>query len=60
MKYVFLFCGTTANQADFHAALGELLGALGREEQARAARLRALDLTHNHAERSLLERRLFQ
>jgi RNA polymerase sigma factor (sigma-70 family) len=44
----------------FHATRGELLSAVGRREHARAARLRALDLTHNRAERSLLERRLFQ
>lgn len=44
----------------FHATRGELLAEVGRREQARAARLRALELTQNRAERSLLERRLFQ
>lgn len=44
----------------FHAARGELLSEVGSLDQARAARLRALDLTQNRAERSLLERRLFR
>ncbi|MBO0684418.1 MAG: RNA polymerase sigma factor [Candidatus Dormibacteraeota bacterium] len=44
----------------FHAARGELLHDLGRREQARAAQLRALELTQNTAERALLERRLFR
>ena len=43
----------------FHAARGEMLDALGRDDEARAARMRALDLTRNTAERSLLRRRLF-
>jgi RNA polymerase sigma-70 factor (ECF subfamily) len=42
----------------FHAIRGELLVELGRREQARAAELRALALTGNRAERSLLEQRL--
>lgn len=42
-----------------HATRGELLSELGRREQARAEQLRALDLTENPAERSLLQRRLF-
>ena len=42
----------------FHATRAELLLELGRREQARAAELRALALTGNSAERSLLERRL--
>ena len=42
----------------FHATRAELLLELGRREQARAAELRALGLTVNRAERSLLERRL--
>ena len=41
-----------------HAARGDVLGRLGRAEEARSARLRALELTQNPAERSLLERRL--
>ncbi len=43
----------------YHAARGEMLHELGRREQARAAQLRALDLTQNTAERALLQRRLF-
>jgi RNA polymerase sigma-70 factor (ECF subfamily) len=43
----------------FHAARGEVLSELGRREQARAAHLTALGLTHNPAERSMLEKRLF-
>jgi len=43
----------------FHAARGELLNEVGRREQARAAQLRALNLTDNPAERSLLRQRLF-
>jgi predicted RNA polymerase sigma factor len=43
----------------FHATHGQLLHDLGQREQARAAELRALDLTNNRAERALLERRLF-
>ncbi len=42
----------------FHAIRGELLLELGRREQARAAELKALTLTGNRAERSLLRRRL--
>lgn len=44
----------------FHAARGELLNELGRREQARAAQLRALDLTNNRAEQFLLRQRLFR
>jgi predicted RNA polymerase sigma factor len=42
----------------YHAARGELLSEMGREEQSRAARLHALGLTHNQAERALLRRML--
>ena len=42
----------------FHAIRGELLLNLGQREQARSAELRALGLTGNQAERSLLQRRL--
>jgi RNA polymerase sigma-70 factor (ECF subfamily) len=42
----------------FHATRAELLLELGRREQSRAAELRAIGLTANRAERSLLERRL--
>ncbi len=41
-----------------HATRGELLRRLGRDEQARKAYQRALTLTHDDAERRLLERRL--
>ena len=44
----------------FHAARGELLNEVGRRQEARAAQLRALDLTDNPAERSLLQQRLFR
>jgi predicted RNA polymerase sigma factor len=44
----------------FHAIRGELLLDLGRREQARAADLRALALTNNHAEQALLTRRLLE
>jgi RNA polymerase sigma factor (sigma-70 family) len=42
----------------FHATRAELLLEHGRREQSRAAELRAISLTANPAERSLLERRL--
>jgi RNA polymerase sigma factor (sigma-70 family) len=42
----------------FHAIHAQLLLDQGRHEQARAAELRALALTHNRAERSLLRQRL--
>ena len=42
----------------FHAIHGELLLELGRCEQAQAAELRALALTGNRAEQSLLQQRL--
>jgi RNA polymerase sigma-70 factor, ECF subfamily len=40
-----------------HAARGELLGRLGRVDEARAAYERALALVHDDAERRLLERK---
>ena len=43
----------------FHAARGELLSQLGRLTEARAAQGRALALTRNQAEVSLLNQRLF-
>jgi RNA polymerase sigma-70 factor (ECF subfamily) len=43
----------------YHAAVGKMLTELGSREQARAAQLRALDLTGNPAEQALLRRRLF-
>ncbi len=42
----------------FHATRGELLRALDRPDDARAADERALELTDNPGERALLERRL--
>ena len=42
----------------FHATRAELLRDLGRDDEARAALTRALDLTSNPAERALLQRRL--
>jgi len=42
----------------FHATRAELLRALGRPDDARAADARALELTDNPGERALLERRL--
>jgi RNA polymerase sigma factor (sigma-70 family) len=42
----------------FHAVRGELLVELGRRDQARAAEIRALALTANRAEQSLLRQRL--
>ena len=44
----------------FHAIRGQLLLELSEREQARAAALRALELTQNRAERSLLARRLME
>lgn len=44
----------------YHAIRGELLLELSQHEQARAAALRALELTHNPAEQSLLMRRLLE
>ena len=42
----------------FHATRAELLDELGEKVLAREARLRALELSSNPAERSLLERKL--
>ena len=42
----------------YHATRGDLLRDLGRPDEARTAHLRALALTENPAERSLLERKL--
>jgi RNA polymerase sigma factor (sigma-70 family) len=44
----------------FHAARAEVLQGLGRREEARLGRERALELARNTAERALLERRLFE
>ena len=43
----------------YHATRGELLLEMGERAQARAAQIRALELTKNDAERSLLRGRLF-
>jgi RNA polymerase sigma-70 factor (ECF subfamily) len=50
--------GQLADYHLFHATRAELLRALGRSEEGREADLRALDLTHNPAERALLRDRL--
>ena len=42
----------------YHATRAELLRALGRPDEARAADRRALELTENPAERALLAARL--
>lgn len=42
----------------FHAARADLLDRVGENVLARSARLRALELCQNPAERSLLERKL--
>jgi RNA polymerase sigma-70 factor (ECF subfamily) len=42
----------------FHSTRAELLERIGEEQLARQARLRALELSQNPAERSLLERKL--
>jgi len=42
----------------FHAARADLLGRLGRTDAALAANRRALELTDNSAERTLLEQRI--
>jgi RNA polymerase sigma-70 factor (ECF subfamily) len=42
----------------YHASRGDMLERLGRHEEARAAHRRALQMTANPAERSLLERKL--
>ncbi|HSD79191.1 MAG TPA: hypothetical protein VLB47_00970 [Solirubrobacteraceae bacterium] len=47
-----------ADEPWLHATRGELLGALGRTDDARDACRRALALVHGDAERRLLERRL--
>ncbi len=44
----------------FHATRAELLLELSHREQARAAALRALELTQNRAEQALLSRRLLE
>lgn len=44
----------------FHATRAEFLLELGKREQARASALRALGLTQNRAEQSLLTRRLLE
>jgi predicted RNA polymerase sigma factor len=44
----------------FHAIRSELLLELSQREQASASALRALELTHNRAEQSLLTRRLLE
>ncbi|WP_374454132.1 RNA polymerase sigma factor [Nocardioides sp.] len=50
--------GPLAGYHLFHATRAQLLGAVGRDEDAEAANRRALELTENDAERRLLTRRL--
>jgi RNA polymerase sigma-70 factor (ECF subfamily) len=50
--------GPLAGYHLFHATRAQLLGAVGRDEDAEAANRRALELTANDAERRLLTRRL--
>ncbi len=52
--------GDLENYHLFHAIRGELLLELSKHEQARASALRALELTHNPAEQSLLARRALE
>jgi predicted RNA polymerase sigma factor len=52
--------GDLENYHLFHAIRGELLLELSKHEQARASALRALELTHNLAEQSLLGRRALE
>jgi RNA polymerase sigma-70 factor (ECF subfamily) len=52
--------GELENYHLFHATRSELLLELSRPEQARAAALRALELTHNRAEQDLLIRRILE
>ncbi len=52
--------GDLENYHLFHAIRGELLLELSKHEQARASALRALELTHNPAEQSLLARRVLE
>ena len=52
--------GNLENYHLFHAIRGELLLELSKYEQARASALRALELTHNPAEQSLLARRVLE
>jgi RNA polymerase sigma-70 factor (ECF subfamily) len=51
--------GALAQYHLYHATHAELLRALGRPDEARAADARALALTANPAERALLAERLF-
>ena len=44
----------------YHATLSELLIEVGEQQRAQAAQLRALELTQNRAEQSLLRGRLFK
>ncbi|HEY2505747.1 MAG TPA: sigma-70 family RNA polymerase sigma factor [Streptosporangiaceae bacterium] len=55
---VDLLAGELAAYRLFHAVRAELLAALGRDDEARAANERALALAANPAERELIARRL--
>jgi predicted RNA polymerase sigma factor len=50
--------GKWRNKTPLETPLRSRIRSMGRDEQARAARLQALDLTHNQAERALLCQRL--
>ena len=60
LKEVDALAADLDNYHLYHAIRGELLLELGHRELARASALRALELTHNRAEQSLLTRRLLK
>jgi predicted RNA polymerase sigma factor len=60
LAQVNALAGDLENYHLFHAIRGELLLELSKHEQARASALRALELTHNPAEQSLLARRVLE
>jgi len=60
LRNVDVLAADLENYHLYHAIRGELLLELSQREQARPSALRALQLTHNHAEQSLLTRRLLE
>ena len=50
--------GSLSHNSLFHATRAELLDEIGEKALAREARLRALELCQNPAERTLLQRKL--
>ena len=60
LEEVNTLAGELAHYHLFHSIRGELLLELNQREQAWASTLRALELTHNSAEQSLLTRRLLK